>query len=220
MSQGILDFECPICYDEFDHAYKRPMTMNCGHSVCEDCSNKGMGTMKTCPKCRTLITTRAINFSLLGAIEQFAQQKAELLELRARQSAQTREQNVTSGTLDELKNSLGNLKLESEAMQRQRAQETLAQINYLQNQVHQQVNQRQITDLNVQIIALQNRLSRENQSKDRRVEELEAKILEMQHKQQQPQTPRVDPVMEAKIAELERKLESSMQTSGDIQLTG
>ncbi|CAJ0918376.1 unnamed protein product, partial [Mesorhabditis belari] len=173
-----------------------------------------MGTMKTCPKCRTLITTRAINFSLLGAIEQFEQQKTELLKLRARQSAQTREQDVTSGTLNELKNSLGNLKLESEAMQRQRAQETLAQINYLQNQVHQQVNQRQITDLNVQIIALQNRLSRENQSKDRRVEELEAKILEMQHKQQQPQTPRVDPVMEAKIAELERKLESSMQTSG------
>jgi hypothetical protein len=62
----IPEEECPICWRSFSNTVS-PMTLVCGHSLCEDCSED----LKKCPLCRRKITatSRATNYSLVSLIE-------------------------------------------------------------------------------------------------------------------------------------------------------
>lgn len=70
------EFLCPICYEEMVSP-KKPMTLfPCGHSLCSDCLNhytRATGAAK-CAVCNTPVTGSAINYALLNAIENRANQ--------------------------------------------------------------------------------------------------------------------------------------------------
>ena len=63
----IPEEECPICWRSFSNNVS-PMTLICGHSLCEDCSED----LKKCPLCRRKLQSgyaRATNYSLVSLID-------------------------------------------------------------------------------------------------------------------------------------------------------
>jgi len=46
---NILTKECPICLEDYDSKNKKPMVMECGHSVCYTCLTSILRTSKKCP---------------------------------------------------------------------------------------------------------------------------------------------------------------------------
>ena len=59
--------ECPICWRSFSSTLV-PVTIVCGHSFCNDCSEN----LKKCPMCRRRLSTgyqRVTNYSLLSLVE-------------------------------------------------------------------------------------------------------------------------------------------------------
>jgi hypothetical protein len=44
--------DCVVCYREFDGDECRPVALNCGHILCEECCLKQEERTATCPKCR------------------------------------------------------------------------------------------------------------------------------------------------------------------------
>ena len=63
----IPEEECPICWRSFSNTVS-PMTLICGHSLCEDCSE----SLKKCPLCRRKLQSgyiRATNYSLVSLID-------------------------------------------------------------------------------------------------------------------------------------------------------
>ncbi|CAJ0587546.1 unnamed protein product, partial [Mesorhabditis spiculigera] len=66
----VSEFVCVICRDGYS-AKRRPMVMNCGHTLCEKCLTRDGGrAINKCPTCRTVISWKAPNFSLLGALDE------------------------------------------------------------------------------------------------------------------------------------------------------
>ena len=60
-------YECPVCLD----ILKDPkILVNCGHSICEQCSKaiSGFGSI-TCPQCRTASSYTKTNFAVKSALE-------------------------------------------------------------------------------------------------------------------------------------------------------
>ena len=62
----IPEEECPICWRSFS-SLLTPMTLVCGHSLCEECSED----LKKCPLCRRKITAqnRSTNYSMVSLLE-------------------------------------------------------------------------------------------------------------------------------------------------------
>lgn len=61
---------CPICYNEFDEAVHKPISLGCSHTVCKTCLNKLH--RKACPFDQTAISTDIdvlpVNFALLQLV--------------------------------------------------------------------------------------------------------------------------------------------------------
>ncbi|XP_066466679.1 roquin-2 [Tiliqua scincoides] len=61
---------CPICYNEFDEAVHKPISLGCSHTVCKTCLNKLH--RKACPFDQTAINTDIdvlpVNFALLQLV--------------------------------------------------------------------------------------------------------------------------------------------------------
>lgn len=51
--------DCIVCYDKYDEAEHRPVALNCGHVLCEDCvlKHQEIHAAPTCPSCRTKFTS-------------------------------------------------------------------------------------------------------------------------------------------------------------------
>lgn len=95
--------ECPVCWRSYS-SIVIPMTMSCGHSFCEDCSD----SLKKCALCRRSVkaSSRSTNYSLLSLVTKLERDKKETadkqvetaqLESRAprRQQIDTATQNKT-----------------------------------------------------------------------------------------------------------------------------
>ncbi len=46
---NILTKECQICLEDYDCKAKKPMVMECGHSICCTCLSSILRTSKKCP---------------------------------------------------------------------------------------------------------------------------------------------------------------------------
>ena len=46
---NILSKECPICMEEYENLHKKPMVIDCGHTICIDCLGPILRTQRQCP---------------------------------------------------------------------------------------------------------------------------------------------------------------------------
>ena len=84
----IPEEECPICWRSFSNNVS-PMTLICGHSLCEDCS----ADLRNCPLCRRKLQsgTRATNYSLVSLIDKLeAVEKKEFKDQEVQTEKQKR----------------------------------------------------------------------------------------------------------------------------------
>mmetsp|Transcript_20227 Transcript_20227/g.43769 ORF Transcript_20227/g.43769 Transcript_20227/m.43769 type:complete len:233 (+) Transcript_20227:302-1000(+) len=89
LASQLMSHTCPICYELMKGENRAPvLVFPCGHTFCSCCLTKycgghktnQVGQQKTCPCCRTEITSSAINHSLRQLIESFLQSRVHLLE--------------------------------------------------------------------------------------------------------------------------------------------
>ena len=66
--------ECPVCWRSYSSAVV-PMTISCGHSFCQECSEN----LKRCALCRRSVkaSSRATNYSLVSKLEQDKKQMVD-----------------------------------------------------------------------------------------------------------------------------------------------
>ena len=69
MSSETSVYECPICCLFMTPPGRNPMTLNCGHTFCEQC----LGSLRNaqCPVCKTAITSKAKSFLLCDIIANY-----------------------------------------------------------------------------------------------------------------------------------------------------
>lgn len=60
--------ECKICFQEYDQNKYTPMILNCGHTVCIDCTYRL--TNNKCPFCKNIINNTSKNYSLIDIISE------------------------------------------------------------------------------------------------------------------------------------------------------
>ena len=78
---------CPVCWRSYSYEVV-PISIVCGHSFCQDCSNN----LKKCPLCRHRISSsapRVTNYSLLSLVNRLDQ--SEVKEMKD-QGVQTEKQ--------------------------------------------------------------------------------------------------------------------------------
>lgn len=68
-------YKCKIDLEIYDNNERKPLVINCGHSICEKCFK--LLTDKKCPFCRAQIVSKSVNYSLIESIETFQQIKNE-----------------------------------------------------------------------------------------------------------------------------------------------
>ncbi len=68
--------DCKICYEIYDNALRKPISLSCGHTFCSRCLDtlSRMGNNE-CSICKKRITSKLSNFALLDVID--TQQKVE-----------------------------------------------------------------------------------------------------------------------------------------------
>lgn len=70
-SNGII-LECQICCEDYEIKTKRPLVMDCGHSICEVCLGSIIRSTKKCPfdkkELRRTIDQYPINWSYIDII--------------------------------------------------------------------------------------------------------------------------------------------------------
>ena len=69
MSSETSVYECPICCLFMTPPGRNPITLNCGHTLCEAC----VGSLRNpqCPVCKTAITSKAKSFLLCDIIAKY-----------------------------------------------------------------------------------------------------------------------------------------------------
>ena len=69
--------ECPVCWRSYSSTVV-PMTISCGHSFCQECSEN----LKRCALCRRSVkaSSRATNYSLLSLVSKLEQDKKEMVD--------------------------------------------------------------------------------------------------------------------------------------------
>ncbi|CAJ0923644.1 unnamed protein product, partial [Mesorhabditis belari] len=150
----ITDFECPICFDEFNHVNKKPKTVNpCAHTICEEC----VPNVNYCPKCRAHVTGSTIAYSLLGAIEQFSRERLELIELRVKAETQRTQNEENTKRLEELQLQLAKQHSLRENQEQKRIVELEAQIAQMLNQRQFENTKEKIEELQTQIALLKSK---------------------------------------------------------------
>ena len=46
---NLLSKECPICCEDYDNTEKKPIVMDCGHTICINCLKPILLSQKKCP---------------------------------------------------------------------------------------------------------------------------------------------------------------------------
>ena len=72
---------CAICYERMDPPDRSPMLLfPCGHTLCRQCltSHLAKAPKKTCPLCRAVIQSQAVNISLQQLIQSLAAKQSAL----------------------------------------------------------------------------------------------------------------------------------------------
>lgn len=66
---NLLSKECPICLEDYDNKAKKPIVMECGHSVCYSCLSAILRSSRKCPfdkkDLRNQLQNYPINWSYL-----------------------------------------------------------------------------------------------------------------------------------------------------------
>jgi len=81
MQADVSSNTCMVCYELMVPPEQAPMLLfPCGHTFCAKCLRNHMEVhgKKSCPYCRTVITSKAINHSLQQMITQFVEKKQKL----------------------------------------------------------------------------------------------------------------------------------------------
>lgn len=64
--------DCKICFEKYDINLRKPISINCGHSFCNDCLNSlRINNSYVCPTCRRPITNEEPNYTVLDILETF-----------------------------------------------------------------------------------------------------------------------------------------------------
>ena len=67
--------DCKICLENYNRHSKKPISINCGHTICAKCietlkkSNNRHPNILTCPLCRQEITSEHPNYALLDLLD-------------------------------------------------------------------------------------------------------------------------------------------------------
>ena len=74
--------DCGICVANFDQEKRKPLSLSCGHTVCETCFKKWKQTHELCPFCRQKISgIPNINYYVFGMLE-----KVNITELKEKKT--------------------------------------------------------------------------------------------------------------------------------------
>lgn len=64
-----MDFKkCHECSNEF-HITRRPIVVNCGHTICSGCFNFKLNKNEKCKRCNMIVTKGIINYEYETLVE-------------------------------------------------------------------------------------------------------------------------------------------------------
>ena len=74
---------CDICAKNFNQTERKPISLNCGHSICAFCLENWKKLNRACPSCRKIITNEAPNYYVIGLLEKnLIDEKTKSLHLK------------------------------------------------------------------------------------------------------------------------------------------
>jgi hypothetical protein len=69
-----IQLECQICFEDFDNWEKKPIVLDCGHTICQNCLKSIVLSSRRCPFDKRLFTKSnidlfPINWSYMDIIQ-------------------------------------------------------------------------------------------------------------------------------------------------------
>lgn len=62
--------DCPVCLSQYNDSERRPMSLRCGHTLCNECTSCLTGAgQRRCPTCRECFTTSSPNYALCDLVD-------------------------------------------------------------------------------------------------------------------------------------------------------
>lgn len=66
----VTPMDCPVCLSQYNDSERRPMSLRCGHTLCNECISCLTGAgQRRCPTCRECFTTSSPNYALCDLVD-------------------------------------------------------------------------------------------------------------------------------------------------------